>query len=34
MKVRVIRLRKREKFPVRPVPVPQAFRAGPVVAVR
>lgn len=34
MKVRVIRLRKGEKFPTRPVPVPQAFRAGPVVAVR
>ena len=32
MKVRVIRLRKGEKFPARPVP--QAFRAGPVVAVR
>ena len=34
MKVRVIRLRKGEKFPARPVPVPQAFRKGPVVAVR
>ena len=34
MKVRVIRLRKGEKFPARPVPVPKAFQAGPVVAVR